>query len=86
MLRVVELRRCSNRVGNATMERKLVGPLLLILACCGCCACDCSCDYLPPVLGTPYVSRTARAGTDMRDHEGPAAEQGEMITPLQAAE
>ncbi len=38
------------------MDRKLIGAMLLLFASCGCCACDSSCDYLPPVIDGPYSS------------------------------
>jgi hypothetical protein len=68
------------------MNRKLVGALLCILANYGCRACDCSCDYLPPVLDGPYATRGIRSGSTIAS-QGEISEivepfGGEAITPV----
>jgi len=68
------------------MDRKLIAALLLILASCGCRACDCSCDYLPPVLDGPYASPGLRAGTSMANPITPAPIPEEAIAPLPISE
>ena len=66
------------------MNKKLVGTLLLLLASGGCCSCDSSCDYLPPVLDGPYSPGGARTGS--AGYHGPAPVESVAITPLQEAE
>ena len=69
------------------MNRKHIGALFLLLACSGCCACDNSCDYLPPVLDGPYAPGGMRSGSAMGVYnEVPSPVEGEAITPLPAAE
>ncbi len=74
------------------MDRKLIAVLTLLLASCGCCACDNSCDYLPPVLDGPYSCQGARSGSlGTSHHPTPQPFEGEhvvgeVITPLEAAE
>ncbi|MEM8944172.1 MAG: hypothetical protein AAGD11_03240 [Planctomycetota bacterium] len=70
------------------MPRKLIALLLAVVATCGCCACDNSCDYLPPVLDGPYSACGCRTGIPMTDsHSTPAPveAEGEPITPLEPA-
>ena len=72
------------------MDRKIVGALLLISASCGCRACDCSCDYLPPVLDGPYSSQGMRSGSATASYNRnievvePLAD--ETVIPLQMPE
>lgn len=69
------------------MDRKLLATLLVFLATCGCCACDNSCDYLPPVLDGPYSAGGMRSGAATAGDYGMAASiTGEPITPLPAEE
>ena len=69
------------------MDRKLFGALLVTLATSGCCACDNSCDYLPPVLDGPYSSYSTRSGSaGNSNYEAPTPDAAEEITPLPAEE
>lgn len=75
------------------MDRKIIGALLLVLATCGCCACDNSCDYLPPVLDGPYSSHGTRSGSvGNMDYPTPLPVEahqpveGQPITPLEVVE
>ena len=45
------------------MDRKFIVALLLTLISSGCCSCDSSCDYLPPVIDGPYTSQGMRTGS-----------------------
>ena len=56
------------------MKWYLIGTIL-ILAASGCRYCQCTTDYLPPVLDGPY-SPGMRAGSAVADSS--AAQQGEM--------
>ena len=69
------------------MDRKLIGALLLLLASGGCCSCDSSCDYLPPVLDGPYSSTGMRTGSAKDTNFGiPTPIADEVLTPLPVAE
>ncbi len=69
------------------MNRKLVGAMFLIVASCGCRACENSCDYLPPVLDGPYSSHSVRSGSAGAAISGvPTPVLGEVITPLTGTE
>ena len=69
------------------MDRKLVGTMLIVLASCGCRACDNSCDYLPPVLDSPYTTYGMRAGSSVAgNHRVPMPVEGEVITPTPTEE
>ncbi len=64
------------------MNRTISAALLLFAACCGCCACDSSCDYLPPVLDGPYSGAGMRSGGATATEYGvPTAMESEPITP-----
>lgn len=70
------------------MDRKLIGAMLLLVASCGCRACDNSCDYLPPVLDGPYTSHSTRSGStfssDPANSSGiPTPAELDAITPIQ---
>lgn len=45
------------------MDRKLLGGLLLLVACGGCRTCSGCYDYLPPVIDGPHDVSTGRAGS-----------------------
>lgn len=69
------------------MNRSLIGTLLLFAACCGCCACDNSCDYLPPVLDGPYSAQGTRSGFATAAEYGmPSPVTSEPITPSAVTE
>jgi hypothetical protein len=44
------------------MSTKLIAAILVVAAS-GCRMCSDSCDYSPPVAGSPYNAFTARAGS-----------------------
>lgn len=73
--------------GTSEMDRKLVGALFAFVACCGCCACDNSCDYLPPVLDGPYSTHGMRSGAATAgDYAMPTPIASEPITPSPVTE
>lgn len=70
------------------MNRKLFAAMLLLVASCGCRACDNSCDYLPPVLDGPYASHGTRSGSTFANNLTnspaiPTPAELDAITPIQ---
>jgi len=45
------------------MPTKLIVTALLVVAAGGCRMCSDSCDYSPPVAGSPHNGMTSRAGS-----------------------
>ncbi len=76
------------------MDRKFIVALLLTLISSGCCSCDSSCDYLPPVIDGPYTSQGMRTGSakdgsfgvqplvpEMQDSALPIPESPDPVAP-----